>query len=108
MHKLTLAVGSSLLLATSLAQADVVGLGASVGYWDSNLSGNAASGGNSVDDDLTDGPSPFHLHEVGLLCHATTPLSLNSVNLVPSTPSERKTASVSAPSFGGARNSIGS
>ncbi|MCK0164691.1 TIGR04219 family outer membrane beta-barrel protein [Marinobacter sp. S6332] len=51
MHKLTLAVGSSLLLATSLAQADVVGLGASVGYWDSNLSGNAASGGNSVDVD---------------------------------------------------------
>jgi len=56
MHKLTLAVGSSLILAAPflavpLAQADVVGLGASVSYWDSDLSGNVASGSNSVDVD---------------------------------------------------------
>jgi outer membrane protein len=49
MRKLTLAVGSSLILAAPLAHADVVGLGASVSYWDSDLSGNASSGNNRVD-----------------------------------------------------------
>lgn len=49
MRKLTLALGSSLILAAPLAQADIVGLGASVGYWDSDLSGKVASDGNSVD-----------------------------------------------------------
>ncbi|MGO1750185.1 MAG: TIGR04219 family outer membrane beta-barrel protein [Marinobacter sp.] len=51
MRKLTLAVGSSLILATPLAQADIVGLGASVSYWDSDLSGNVANGNNAVDVD---------------------------------------------------------
>ncbi|WP_417518108.1 TIGR04219 family outer membrane beta-barrel protein [Marinobacter sp.] len=49
MRKLTLALGSSLILAAPLVQADIVGLGASVSYWDSDLSGDVASGGNSVD-----------------------------------------------------------
>ncbi|MEH6561774.1 MAG: TIGR04219 family outer membrane beta-barrel protein [Marinobacter sp.] len=51
MRKLTLAVGSSLILAAPLAQADIVGLGASVSYWDSDLSGNVANGNNAVDVD---------------------------------------------------------
>ncbi|MGO2134911.1 MAG: TIGR04219 family outer membrane beta-barrel protein [Marinobacter sp.] len=51
MRKLTLAVGSSLILATPFAQADIVGLGASVSYWDSDLSGNVANGDNAVDVD---------------------------------------------------------
>ena len=42
MRKLMMALGGSLALAAPLAQADVVGLGASVNYWDSDLSGTAA------------------------------------------------------------------
>ncbi|WP_100639735.1 TIGR04219 family outer membrane beta-barrel protein [Marinobacter salexigens] len=49
MRKLTLAVGSSLILAAPLAQADIVGLGASVGYWDTDVSGKVATGSDSVD-----------------------------------------------------------
>jgi outer membrane protein len=49
MRKLTLAVGSSLILAAPLAHADVVGLGASLSYWDSDSSGNVNSGNDSVD-----------------------------------------------------------
>src|SRR5690554_6837819 len=49
MRKLTLALGSSLILATPLAQADILGLGASVGYWDTDVSGKVASGSDSVD-----------------------------------------------------------
>ncbi|GGE61277.1 membrane protein [Streptosporangium jomthongense] len=49
MRKLTLAIGSSLLIAAPLAHSDVVGLGASVSYWDSDLSGRIASDGSSVD-----------------------------------------------------------
>jgi len=49
MRKLILAVGSSLILAAPLAQADVVGLGASLSYWDSDLSGNVSSGNSLVD-----------------------------------------------------------
>lgn len=49
MRKLTIAVGSSLVLAAPLAQADLAGLGASVSYWDSDLSGDVVSGGDSVD-----------------------------------------------------------
>lgn len=51
MRKLTLAVGSSLILAAPLAQADIVGVGASLSYWDSDLSGDIAQGNNSVDVD---------------------------------------------------------
>lgn len=49
MRRFTLAVGSSLILAAPLVQADVIGLGASVNYWDSDLSGDVTSGSNSVD-----------------------------------------------------------
>lgn len=49
MRKLTLALGSSLILATPFAQADIVGLGASVGYWDTDVSGQVAAGNDSVD-----------------------------------------------------------
>ncbi|WP_144821982.1 TIGR04219 family outer membrane beta-barrel protein [Marinobacter piscensis] len=51
MRKLTLATGSFLILAAPLAQADILGLGASVSYWDSDLSGNVAKDSNSVDVD---------------------------------------------------------
>ncbi|KEF32198.1 hypothetical protein D777_00832 [Marinobacter nitratireducens] len=49
MRKLMIAVGSSMVLATPLAQADVVGLGASVNYWDSELSGKVQDNGDVVD-----------------------------------------------------------
>jgi len=49
MRKLMLAVGGSLILVAPLSQADVVGLGASVSYWDSDLSGEAASNNDVVD-----------------------------------------------------------
>lgn len=49
MRKLMMALGGSLALAAPLAQADVVGLGASVNYWDSDLSGTAATNGDAVD-----------------------------------------------------------
>lgn len=49
MRKLMLAVGGSLVLATPVSQADVVGLGASVSYWDSELSGKAATNNDVVD-----------------------------------------------------------
>ncbi|KMQ74669.1 TIGR04219 family outer membrane beta-barrel protein [Marinobacter subterrani] len=49
MRKLMLAVGGSLILVTPLSQADVVGLGASVSYWDSDLSGQAATNNDVVD-----------------------------------------------------------
>ena len=49
MRKLMLAVGGSLILVAPLSQADVVGLGASVSYWDSDLSGKAATNNDLVD-----------------------------------------------------------
>jgi len=49
MRKLMIAVGGSLVLAVPAAQADVVGLGASVNYWDSELSGDAGTNGDVVD-----------------------------------------------------------
>lgn len=50
MRKLILALGgSSLVLAAPLATADVIGLGASVSYWDSELSGEAVNKNSSVD-----------------------------------------------------------
>lgn len=51
MRKLTLAIGSSLILAAPLVQADIVGLGANLSYWHSDSSGNIAKGSNSVDVD---------------------------------------------------------
>ena len=55
MRNLIVAAGGSLLLAAPFAQADVVGVGASVSYWDSELTGEAAdkSGGEvDVENDL--------------------------------------------------------
>ena len=49
MRKLMLAVSGSLILVAPLSQADVVGLGASVSYWDSDLSGKAATNNDLVD-----------------------------------------------------------
>ncbi|WP_338354849.1 TIGR04219 family outer membrane beta-barrel protein [uncultured Marinobacter sp.] len=49
MRKLMLAVGGSLFLVAPVSQADVVGLGASVSYWNSDLSGQAANNGDVVD-----------------------------------------------------------
>ncbi len=49
MRKLILAMGGSMLLAVPLAQADVLGVGATVGYWHSDLSGHAAHKNDSVD-----------------------------------------------------------
>ncbi len=54
MRKLAVAAASSLILAVPVAQADVIGLGANVSYWDSNLSGRIVNNGDavSVDNDL--------------------------------------------------------
>lgn len=49
MRKLMLAVGGSLILVSPLSQADVIGLGASVSYWNSDLSGQVADSGDVVD-----------------------------------------------------------
>lgn len=49
MRKLILAVGGTVLLATPLANADVVGVGANVSYWDSDLSGKVVNKGSAVD-----------------------------------------------------------
>jgi len=54
MRKLAVAAASSLILAVPVAQADVIGLGANVSYWDSSLSGRIVNNGDavSVDNDL--------------------------------------------------------
>ncbi|MDF0752119.1 TIGR04219 family outer membrane beta-barrel protein [Marinobacter sp. 71-i] len=49
MRKLILAVGGSLVIAAPVATADVVGLGANVSYWDSDLSGEAGKNNDVVD-----------------------------------------------------------
>ncbi|MEA1081803.1 TIGR04219 family outer membrane beta-barrel protein [Marinobacter qingdaonensis] len=49
MRKLMVAACGSMLLAAPLAHADVVGLGAHVSYWDSELSGKATDNGDVVD-----------------------------------------------------------
>lgn len=49
MRKLMIAVGGTLVMTAPLAQADVLGLGASVSYWDSELTGQAADNGQQVD-----------------------------------------------------------
>lgn len=49
MRKLILAMGGAAVLAAPLAHADIVGLGANVSYWDSDLSGKAVSNGDAVD-----------------------------------------------------------
>ncbi|MGM0767399.1 MAG: TIGR04219 family outer membrane beta-barrel protein [Pseudomonadota bacterium] len=51
MRKLILAMGGAAALAAPLANADVIGLGANVSYWDSDLSGDVRNGGDVVDVD---------------------------------------------------------
>lgn len=48
MKTLTSALAVSALVAMPTAHADVLGFGASIGYWDSDLSGEAAKGGDRV------------------------------------------------------------
>ncbi|MDX1801933.1 MAG: TIGR04219 family outer membrane beta-barrel protein [Marinobacter sp.] len=49
MRKLILMTGAALVAAAPLVSADVVGFGASVSYWDSQLSGKAVNKGDAVD-----------------------------------------------------------
>ncbi|WP_328189274.1 TIGR04219 family outer membrane beta-barrel protein [Marinobacter sp. OP 3.4] len=49
MKKLIPAATACLFVAAPVAQADVMGIGATIGYWDSDLSGTAASGSDRVD-----------------------------------------------------------
>lgn len=54
MRKVLLIAGASLVLAAPMANADIVGLGANVSYWDSDLDGTATNRDSSIDveDDL--------------------------------------------------------
>ncbi|EAZ98725.1 TIGR04219 family outer membrane beta-barrel protein [Marinobacter sp. ELB17] len=75
MRRLFIIFAGSAVLAAPVAQADVLGFGAQVGYWDSELSGDVAANGGSVDvkDELNlDGESSNQLslyleHPVPLL-----------------------------------------
>lgn len=49
MRRLFMILAGAAVLATPAAQAEVLGLGAQVGYWDSELSGDVATNGGSVD-----------------------------------------------------------
>jgi outer membrane protein len=49
MRKLILAIGGLLVIAAPVATADVVGVGANVSYWDSDLSGEAGKNNDVVD-----------------------------------------------------------
>lgn len=49
MRNVILATGSALLLSSSMAAADVVGIGANINYWNSDLSGEAGNNGDVVD-----------------------------------------------------------
>jgi outer membrane protein len=49
MRKLATIAGSALLVTSSFAAADVLGVGASVSYWDSDLSGQAGKNSDVVD-----------------------------------------------------------
>src|SRR5690606_15259444 len=49
MRKLMIAVGGSLVLAASLANADILGVGANVSYWDSDFSGEVLNKTSAVD-----------------------------------------------------------
>ena len=49
MRKLMIAVGGSLVLAAPLANADILGVGANVSYWDSDFSGEVVNKGSAVD-----------------------------------------------------------
>ncbi|HLV77539.1 MAG TPA: TIGR04219 family outer membrane beta-barrel protein [Marinobacter sp.] len=49
MRRLMIAVGGSLVMAAPLAHADILGVGATVSYWDSDFSGEVVNKGSSVD-----------------------------------------------------------
>lgn len=49
MRKTALALLGGMTCFSSIAAADVLGLGANVSYWDSDLTGNASQGGDTVD-----------------------------------------------------------
>lgn len=49
MRKLMIAVGGSLVLVAPLANADILGVGANVSYWDSDFSGEVVNKGSAVD-----------------------------------------------------------
>lgn len=49
MRKTALALLGGMTCFSSVAAADVLGLGANVSYWDSDLTGNASQGGDTVD-----------------------------------------------------------
>ncbi|MGM0773815.1 TIGR04219 family outer membrane beta-barrel protein [Marinobacter sp.] len=49
MRKLILALGGSLIIAAPVASADVLGVGANISYWDSDLSGDAGKNNDVVD-----------------------------------------------------------
>ena len=49
MRKLILALGGSLLIAAPVVSADVLGVGANISYWDSDLSGEAGKKSDVVD-----------------------------------------------------------
>ena len=77
MRKLFMILAGSAVLAAPVAQADVLGLGAQVGYWNSELSGDVAANGGSVDvkDELNlDGESS---HQLSLYLEHPVPLLPN-------------------------------
>ncbi|MGP9831129.1 TIGR04219 family outer membrane beta-barrel protein [Marinobacter sp. NSM] len=49
MRKLMMAMGASMLVAAPAVSADVLGVGATVGYWDADYSGEASKGNDRVD-----------------------------------------------------------
>lgn len=49
MRKLMMAMGASMLVAAPVVSADILGVGATVGYWDADYSGNASKGNEQVD-----------------------------------------------------------
>jgi len=49
MRKLMMAMGASLMVAAPVVSADILGVGATVGYWDADYSGKASKGNDRVD-----------------------------------------------------------
>ncbi|MFB2704276.1 TIGR04219 family outer membrane beta-barrel protein [Marinobacter shengliensis] len=49
MRKLMMAMGASMMVAAPVVSADILGVGATVGYWDADYSGKASKGSDRVD-----------------------------------------------------------
>tara|TARA_Y100001973_G_scaffold100966_1_gene163113 strand:+ start:331 stop:1050 length:720 start_codon:yes stop_codon:yes gene_type:complete len=49
MRKLMMAMGASMMVAAPVVSADILGVGATVGYWDADYSGEASKGNDRVD-----------------------------------------------------------